>query len=540
MSGLQSCAQCGATARNNTAKYCRACGLMLSNGQAGTAYSLLDQQQYRSFEEMLQDLRTLTNELRTLIHSAKGMSARTITKPVMVSTEIAAHSVEPHLNGSSASYAYQRSNDTSAESNGVTEDPNAQPEEQGSAILAWLNTLSISLKDYRQPEASDNIFDQLSLFLGNHFRKLFRLHDSIRKNLTTGNPFSLNLSTRSQDEIIFSTQFANTLKDYAFLSSYRYNKETKTIYATPQRVGKVINFFNGGWFERFIFLKIASLLSHHNLQYEYLNNPKISLSNGDVFELDMLFLVEGQPLWIECKTGDYQTYINRYCNFRKTISTPKDNSILIILDIADSLAKNLTNLYDITVANHETFLVKVHDALGLPSIGYPADFDQAVSIPPVDLPSHPIIGNLHAFLNKWHLRPLPEYRMSVIKQLIAIYDTLEEPKNVIEIKALLAEKMPITKNQLQDLLNVIFHSGCFLGEDGEPITSFMNLAPQLISYDPQALEQKCLEKYASVILLTDSHYFNNQHNLQEFEQVIGARPPAPETIAQIKQTLNIS
>ena len=42
------------------------------------------------------------------------------------------------------------------------------------------------------------------------------------------------------------------LKTYALLSFYKYNKDTKTIYAVPQRIGKIINFFTGGWFERYI------------------------------------------------------------------------------------------------------------------------------------------------------------------------------------------------------------------------------------------------------------------------------------------------
>jgi hypothetical protein len=233
------------------------------------------------------------------------------------------------------------------------------------SIFDWLASHGITVKNYKKEKAADEIFDRLATFLGERFDSLERLHEQIRRNLSTGNNFKLNLASSSQEEIANSTQLCTWLHQYAFLSSYRYDKYAKAIYATPQRVGKMINFFAGGWFERFVFLKTSNLLSQHGLDYIWVTNPQISLPNGDDFELDILFLVENIPLWLECKTGDYSSYIAKYADIRSILSIPKERSILVILGISDDLTSQLTDLYDLTVANENNFLAQVTAALDI-------------------------------------------------------------------------------------------------------------------------------------------------------------------------------
>ena len=282
-----------------------------------------------------------------------------------------------------------------------------ETEEAFLSIFDWLSSRNITVKKYKQQESADVVFDQLATFLGERFDSLRHVHDRIRRNLSTGSNFTLNLSSRSQEEIADSTQFCTLLHKYAFLSSYRYNKNSKVIYATPQKDSKAINFFTGGWFERFVFLKVTSLLSQNKLKYVYLMNPQISLPNGDDFELDLLFLVENDPLWLECKTGNYQSYIAKYSKVRSTLTIPKESSILIILGISDKLTSELTDLYDITVANQNNFLDKIAAALDL--LELPRDTTPSIPIQP---------GKLSILLNKASLRPLPEIRPEVIDQLL--------------------------------------------------------------------------------------------------------------------------
>ena len=411
----------------------------------------------------------------------------------------------------------------------VAESPDETEEESALAVYDWLIAKGITVKNYREQSTVDMVFDQLATFLGERFKNLSRVHECIRRSLSTGSSFKLNLSSASQAEIADSTQFCTMLHSYAFLSSYKYNKYTKTIYAIPQRVGKVINFFNGGWFERYIYLRILSLLSQNRLEFTCLLNPQITFSNGDDFELDLLFLVDNQPLWVECKTGDYQAYIAKYSNARKLLGIPKPRAILVILGIPDDLTTHLTNLYDITVANENNFLKVVCTAVGL---RYPEE-QESIALPHPPITAIP--SSLSTLLKKAGLRPVPEYRQQVINEFIAVVKSLDQPTSMAEVKSVLARKVRASKSQLQDILNAIVRGGCLLDDDGRIVLSFTSPFSKLVSDDPAVIESKCIESYVRTVLRVDPTYFENPRNIGEFERVVGGKAPDMATIRKLRE-----
>lgn len=462
----------------------------------------MSNEQNQILEAILQELKTITAELQLLRSELKVQSSPKLDETVSA---------------------------TSLEQ--VVESPDETEEESALAVYDWLIAKGITVKNYREQSAADTVFDQLAVFLGERFRNLSRVHELIRRNLSTGSSFTLNLSSSLQEEIADSTQFCTMLSSYAFLSSYKYNKYTKTIYAAPQRVGKVINFFTGGWFERYIYLRILSLLSQNRLEFTCLLNPQITFPNGDDFELDLLFLIDGQPLWMECKTGDYQAYIAKYSDARKLLFVPKSRAILVILGIPNDLTANLTNLYDVTVANENNFLERVCDAVGLS--GYVQERESSIELP---TPTGTVVPNsLSTLLNKAGLRPVPEYRQQVIAELIAVVRSLDQPTTMAEVKSVLANKVQASKSQLQDILNAIVRSGCLLDDDGLTVLSFTSPFSKLVSDNPSVIESKCIESYVRAVLLVDPTYFGNPHNVGEFERIVGGKAPDIATIRRLRE-----
>jgi len=405
------------------------------------------------------------------------------------------------------------------------------------AVYDWLTAQNIAVKNYRERNAGDTIFDQLALFLGERFANLSRLHELIRRSLSSGATFNYNLSSRSQSEIADCTQFCHMLSSYAFLSFYKYNKMTKTIYAAPQRVGKVINFFTGGWFERYVYLKIVDLLEADQLTFTCLVNPQITFADGDDFELDLLFLVENQPLWIECKTGEYAAYIPKYSEAQKLLSVPSERSVLVILDIPDNLTDNLTHLYDIVVANKRNFVEKVHEVLGvsgdLQAVAVPQVQTQPATKPPI---LHHPPASIATLLNKVGLRPVPEHRMQVLQKLVEVVATFEQPMTMAETKTILAECVQSSKSQLQDILNAVIRSNCVRDSAGKVQPSFVQPFAELLPADPVLLDQKCVESYARAILWNNPAYFDSAANITEFEQVVGGKVPGPATIQSLRNS----
>ncbi len=402
-------------------------------------------------------------------------------------------------------------------------------EEDDFVVFDWLHTKGVSVRNYRNESPDDEVLDELALFLGDRFATLWRLHDAIRRSLSAEVSFTLSMASRSQAEIADSTRFCEMLSMYAFLSSYRYNKDTKTIYAVPQKVGKIVNFFTGGWFERYIFLRLMYRLADYEIEPTYLLNPQIILPNGDDSELDLLFWVDNGPLWVECKTGDYQAYITKYSHVRKHLSIPKPRAILVILGISDDLASKLTHLHDVTVANEYTFLRRVDAVVG--SSEYVPD--PIRSAPPAAVVAAPP-SNLFTLLNRAKLRPTPEYRQRMIDELIALVASWEQPMTLNAVKHVLAERVTVSKSQLQELLNAVMRSGCLLDQDGQPV--LFNTYPffRLISDDPAVLESKCVESYVRAVLQVDPDYFQDHFNRAEFERTVGAQAPDMATINRLK------
>jgi len=151
-------------------------------------------------------------------------------------------------------------------------------------VQDWIANRGITVKHYREQSAADAVFDRLATFLGEHFRTLSRFYEALKRSLISGNSVTLNVASSSQKELAELTQFCTMLHSYAFLSSYKYNKNTKTIFASPNRTGIIINFFTGEWFERYVYLKISSLISQNGNDFTVLINPKITFPNGGDFE----------------------------------------------------------------------------------------------------------------------------------------------------------------------------------------------------------------------------------------------------------------
>ncbi len=215
------------------------------------------------------------------------------------------------------------------------------------------------------------------------------------------------------------------------------------------------------------------------------------------------------------------------------MNIPQRRAILVILGISNDLATHLTHLYNITVANEETFSEAVTIAIRSDESQKQTDNISTGSS------SLTTSNDLLKLLNKRGLRPLPEYRHQVISELIAMVESFDKPRTMAEVKAILAEKVPVSKSQLQHLLNAVVRSHCALDDNGFPVLSFTSPFSKLVSNDPAVIESKCIEIYVHTVLLIDPDYFNNPDHIVEFQRVVGSDAPDTELIRKIKERLSL-
>lgn len=71
----------------------------------------------------------------------------------------------------------------------------------------------------------------------------------------------------------------------------------------------------------------------------------------------MFFIVNDEPILVECKSGVYRFYVYQYSLLLKTFNISNTQSFLAILNLNDEICSTLTQSYDITVTNEKNFFL---------------------------------------------------------------------------------------------------------------------------------------------------------------------------------------
>jgi hypothetical protein len=231
-------------------------------------------------------------------------------------------------------------------------------------VVVWFAAKNISIeKHYTSDQDVDEVFNKNAIFLGQKYQDEFGepllapMLQRMKWAISQGRGLQIHLKNATQSQIQAQTQFCHNLHRDSLLSSYHYSKANKVIHAAIQDRGDIRNFFNGNWFERFTCYQIRELLSTLQFDYSYLMNPYIRLPNGDSFELDLFFLVEGKPLLIECKTGgDFNQHLRKFADHCQRFSIPRSQAFLVKLDLEDDRTPRLSKFWSFTVVNQVNFI----------------------------------------------------------------------------------------------------------------------------------------------------------------------------------------
>ena len=226
-------------------------------------------------------------------------------------------------------------------------------------LIEKLQKNKITVKTYVDSSEEDTSLDHIAYFMGDRYNEIKRVYETIKRYLNRSNWFHLNLKNATQSEISASCQLCTNLYNIAFLSEYKYDKSPKFfIHATPNKIPVAINFLTGHWLEIFIRKTIQDSLNSLsiNIEYTYLINPQITLPNGDDFELDVVFLINGEIYWVEGKTGNYQQYINKYSEIANVLNLDKSHSFMVLTDVIDpNTAYILSKTFNMTIIGVEEF-----------------------------------------------------------------------------------------------------------------------------------------------------------------------------------------
>jgi hypothetical protein len=226
-------------------------------------------------------------------------------------------------------------------------------------LQEFLKTRGIQIKRIPPRQECDDILDRLAMFMGNRYNSIEKLYARIKSSMDRGYSFTIDLKNLPQEQIANICQLATRLHDLAFLEEYRYQKSPHFILsAKPSRNPKALSFFSGQWLERFVKDRTIEAIrkTHLELQYSYLLNPQITLPNGDDFELDAIFKIGDDIFWFEAKTGNYQRYLEKYAKISSILGLDREHAFMILTDISETSAQELSSLFKMKVVNIESFV----------------------------------------------------------------------------------------------------------------------------------------------------------------------------------------
>ena len=225
-------------------------------------------------------------------------------------------------------------------------------------IISWFERNNIQVTVNAQALDTQGFYDEVAIEIGDNFEVLQDVLDKIRK--TQRNNYTsvvLNLSNHSQTQIKTITGFCKNLYEFSFVAKYFYNKNEKRIHLNLQSVPNVVRFFNGEWLEWFVFMKLLKHFYESKGLFSCLRSFDIQFANEDKYEVDIFFLINSKiPVFIECKSGDFRSFIDKYSKIRRRLDISKENFFLLVLGISDEQIAGLTKMYDITFVNEKSFI----------------------------------------------------------------------------------------------------------------------------------------------------------------------------------------
>ncbi|MDM8569301.1 hypothetical protein QUF50_07320 [Thiotrichales bacterium HSG1] len=230
-------------------------------------------------------------------------------------------------------------------------------------ILTWFKKKNIQLNIDKKALDTTGFFDEIAVKLGENYVTLRMVTDKIKYIQKKGyTHMTLNLSNYDK-ESDFIKEFCEELYEYAFVARYFFNKKKNSIHLDLQTASPIVNFFNGEWLEWFAFMEILALCHKYELDFSGLRSFKVHFPNKDTNELDIFFLINEIPIFIECKSGEFRPFIDKYAKMRKRLKIDTQNFFMLVVDLTDEQMQNLTRMFDITFVNEKTFVKQISKLL---------------------------------------------------------------------------------------------------------------------------------------------------------------------------------
>ena len=231
-------------------------------------------------------------------------------------------------------------------------------------LNSWFNQRTMQVDIDSSLMDTRGFFDEVAITLGDNFDILNSVLDQMRYIQRKGyDTVKIPLDKKSKEETDVINKFCKEIYDYSFASKYFYDKKKNAIYLEVQKAKKIINFFNGMWMEWYIFMMMLEYLKDLDKPNNIIRGMRVTYGNGDKNEFDIFMMIDGVPIIIECKSGEFRKEIRKYTDIKNRLSFKKEQFIICVVGLDTNQTDGLTSTYDITFANQKNIILRVEDAL---------------------------------------------------------------------------------------------------------------------------------------------------------------------------------
>jgi len=218
-------------------------------------------------------------------------------------------------------------------------------------ITHWFKRKYITVEVNAEAMDTTGFFDEIAVALGDNYAVLKTVSHKIKhRQLNNKDRAYIELSHYDNKDGEIIKKFCKELYDYSFVARYSYHAQKNLITLQLQSATRIVQFFNGEWLEWYAFMKIVDYCHSRQLDFSCTRNMRIDTISGR-YEIDVFFLINDTPLFIECKSGEYRQFIDKYCKLRKQLAIDKPYFLFLVADMNDIKTKGLTAMFDITFIN---------------------------------------------------------------------------------------------------------------------------------------------------------------------------------------------
>ncbi len=368
------------------------------------------------------------------------------------------------------------------------------------SIVDWFEKRGLTV-EVNEETAADRVFDRMAEYLGDHYADLQRLAGGIRWTILEGKNTAFSLSKMSESEREHVLTFAQMLNDRAFLTYFNHNDSSGRLSLQAKVDQRLLQFINGHWLERYVLVKGEKCFRGASPDFASARNIQVrGVQSAGSFEMDVVFLVDGEPIWVECKSRDFRRDIDKYAERAGALGISLDRTMVVVQSFenaqAEEAAADIPGLFGLSVIDTDGLTARL-EAIAAP--GGAARGGADLELPEDE--EEALVSRLGGFLAQSQLSPQPGSRREL---LAALLRAVEEgmPATAGELRERMrAAVAPSLAQGAHPVLVAVRRGGGLLDGDGNPSMdpALSVEVSGLAAADIDGLEALCRSGYEDAI-----------------------------------------